>query len=111
MRLDRSERKVSSFFIDLEFKCGPQGSQTYFHSLEHRGIRLRGDGRFSKRGFSGLPLKLPAGTKGSGQYVVRGRIRPKRAHGTYRAVGTLTFPDKTKIQCDTGTVRWKARRG
>jgi hypothetical protein len=108
IRLSRNRKQISSFFIDFQVKCG---SSTFLYSLEHRHISVRRGGRVVKRGVSGLPIKTPQGASVTGQFSLRGRLGPTKASGAYRAFGTLLQPDGTKLKCNTGRIKWSARRG
>jgi hypothetical protein len=108
IRIDRHRTRLRSFFIDFRIACG---SRTFQYSLEHEGIAVRPDGRFSKSGLSGLPLLGPQGSHVSGQYRLRGKLGARSASGTYRAKGTARLTDGTTITCDSGVVHWTARRG
>jgi hypothetical protein len=108
IRVDRHRKQLRSFFIDFRIACG---SRTFQYSLEHEAIAVRPDGRFSKGGFSGLPLLGPQGSHVSGQYRLRGKFGARSASGTYRARGTARLIDGTRMTCDSGVVHWTARRG
>jgi hypothetical protein len=107
IRPDRDRKRLRSFFIDLRVVCD---ATAFLYSLEHLGVALRRDGSFSKHGLSGLPRLGPAGSSVSGQFWLRGRLGARRASGTYRAIGTARTTDGTTLSCDTGVVRWTARR-
>ena len=107
IRVDRSRTRLKSFFIDFPVVCN---SRIFYFSLEHRGIAVRRDGNFAKHGLSGLQLPGLQGSSVSGQYWLRGKLGARRAHGTYRAVGTTRLSDGTTLTCDTGVMRWSARR-
>lgn len=107
IRVDRDRRRFKSFFIDFPVVCH---STTYYFSLEHQGIAVRRHGNFSKHGLSGLELPGLQGSSVSGQYWLRGKLGARRAYGTYRAVGTARLTDGTTLTCDTGVMRWSARR-
>jgi hypothetical protein len=108
-RLARDRRHVSRFAIDWRVRCG---------GVEQTGLRLpipslpvSRTGRFEKRVFTAIPIRLANGAVAQGQYVMRGRVRGERASGTYRVYGSLIAPDGTKLACDTRTLRWTAGRG
>lgn len=107
IRVDRDRKRLKSFFIDFPVVCD---STIYYFSLEHLGIAVRRHGNFSKHGLSGLRLPGLQGSSVSGQYWLRGRLGARRAYGTYRAVGTTRLTDGTTLRCDTGVMRWSARR-
>jgi len=107
IRVDRDHTRLKSFFIDFPVVCS---SKIYYFSLEHQGIVLRRNGIFAKHGFSGLALPGLQGSSVSGQYWLRGKLGPRRASGTYRVVGTTRLTDGTTLTCDTGVIRWSARR-
>jgi len=108
IRLSRDGRRLKSFFINFLITCD---SRTFSLSLNHLGVAVRRDGSFSKRGLSGIPLKLAGGATASGRFLLRGKLGARRASGRYRAVGTLRQSDGSEASCDTGAVRWTARRG
>jgi hypothetical protein len=107
IRVNRSRTRLKSFFIDFPVVCN---SRIYYFSLEHRGVAVRRHGNFAKHGLSGLQLPGLQGSSVSGQYWLRGKLGARRAHGTYRAVGTTRLTDGTTLTCDTGLMRWSARR-
>jgi hypothetical protein len=107
IRLDHDGKRLRSFFIDFRIACG---SLTFRYSFEHEGIKVRRDGRFSKRGLSGLGLVGPENSSASGRYRLRGELRGRRASGTYTAVATVRLSDGTSMTCQTGAVHWTAMR-
>jgi len=109
IRLRRDGTRIKSFFIDLQFPC--DDSTDPLLSLNHLSVAVRRDGSFSKHGLSGIPLKIPGGSTVSGQFSLRGRLGRRRAHGSYRAFGTVRRADGSTLHCDSGAVRWSARRG
>jgi len=115
VRLARDHKRLTSFFIDLVFVCrSGTTSITVNHSLKHLAVPVRRDGSFSKRGYSLIPFETfqtPAGETASGQFLLRGKLAARLASGSYRAFGTVRETDGRKWSCDTGPVRWTARRG
>jgi hypothetical protein len=108
LRLARDRARLRSFFIDLLFVCD---SRNILYSFSHLAIAVRRDGTISKHGYTLIPFKTPEGDSASGQYLLRGKVGARLASGTYRAFGTVLSPDGSKVSCDTGAVRWTARRG
>ena len=104
VRVDPAGKRLTRFFVDLEFVCA---STIYLYSLRHLDIAVRHGDRFAKRGFSGLPFEVPGG-RALGLFSLRGRLTARRASGSYRARGTLRQADGTTLTCDTGTARWTA---
>jgi hypothetical protein len=109
IRLGRHGKRIKSFFIDLKFLC--DDSTDPLLSLNHLSVAVRRDGRISKHGFSGIPLKIPGGATVSGQFSLRGKLGRRRAHGSYRAFGSVRRPDGSTLHCDSGAARWMASRG
>src|SRR5215212_23438 len=107
IRVDRNRTRLKSFFIDFPVVCN---SRTFYFSLEHRGIAVRRHGKVARHGLTGLPLPGLQGSSVSGQYWLQGKLGARRARGTYRAVGTARLTDGTTLTCDTGVMRWRARR-
>ena len=58
-----------------------------------------------------IPFETPEGDILSGQFLLRGKLGSRLASGSYRAFGTVRGPDGSKLSCDSGAVRWTARRG
>jgi len=108
IRVVRDHTRLKSFFIDLMFDCE---SRNVLYSFKHLGVPVRRDGTISKRGYTLIPFKTREGDSASGQYVLHGELGARRASGTYRAFGTVMGTDGSKVRCDTGAVRWTARRG
>jgi len=115
IRLARDHTQLRSFFIDLVFVCRSGAtSNTVNQSLKHLSVRVRRDGSFSKRGYSLVPFETfqtPLGETATGQFLLRGKLQARVASGSYRAFGTVRETDGRKWNCDTGSVRWTARRG
>ena len=85
-------------------------SRAFYFSLEHPGLAVRPHGKFRKHGLSGLQLPGLQSSSVAGQYWPRRKLGTRRAHGTYRAIGTTRLTDGTTLTCDTGVMRWSARR-
>jgi len=107
IRVDRNRTRLKSFFIDFPVLCN---SRIYYFSLEHLDIAVRRHGKVAKHGLTGLPLPGLQDSSVSGQYWLQAKLGARRAHGTYRAVGTARLTDGTTLTCDTGVMRWRARR-
>ncbi|HEX6715122.1 MAG TPA: hypothetical protein VF066_17155, partial [Thermoleophilaceae bacterium] len=108
IRLDSKRQSIKSFLIDFPIVCG---STTYRFTLDHLNIPVGRGGGFSRRGVSGLRLKGPDGSTVSGRYTLRGKVGPRRASGTYRAIGSVRFRDGGMARCDSRTIPWTAVRG
>ena len=87
IRLNRAGSRLESFFIDVKIVCD---STSFLLSLNHLSVAVRHDGSFSKRGLSGIPLKLAGGASASGQFSLRGKLSARRASGRYRACDNPT---------------------
>ena len=115
VRLARDHKLLRSFFIDLVFVCrSGTTSITVNQSLKHLSVPVRRDGSFSKRSYSLIPFETfqtPLGETATGQFLLRGKLGSRLASGSYRAFGTVRETDGRKWSCDTGPVRWTARRG
>ena len=115
VRLARDHKRLTSFFIDLVFVCrSGTTSNIVRQSLKHLSVPVRRDGSFSKRGYSLIPFETfqtPLGETATGQFLLRGELGARLASGSYRAFGTVRETDRRKWSCDTGSVRWTARRG
>ena len=115
VRLARDHKRLTSFFIDLVFVCrSGTTSITVNQSLKHLSVPVRRDGSFSKRSYSLIPFETfqtPLGETATGQFLLRGKLESRLASGSYRAFGTVRETDGRKWSCDTGSVRWTARRG
>jgi hypothetical protein len=115
VRLARDHKRLTSFFIDLVFACRSGTTSILVnHSLKHLAVPVRRDGSFSKRGYSLVPFETfqtPGGETATGQFLLRGELGARLASGSYRAFGTVRETDGRKWSCDTGGVRWTARRG
>jgi len=107
IRVDRNRTRLKSFFIDFPVLCN---SRIYYFSLEHLDIAVRRHGKVAKHGLTGIPLPGLQDSSVSGQYWLQAKLGARRAHGTYRAVGTARLTDGTTLTCDTGVMRWRARR-
>lgn len=116
IRLARDHERLTSFFIDLVFACRSGTTSIIVNrSLEHGlSVPVRRDGSFSKRGYSLVPFetfRTLGGETATGQFLLRGELGARVASGSYRAFGTVRETDGRKWSCDTGSVRWTARRG
>jgi hypothetical protein len=106
--VDAARQSIKSFLIDVPVVCG---STTYRFTLEHLNIPIRRSGAFSRRRVSGLRLEGPDGSTVSGRYSLRGEVGPRRASGTYRAVGSVRMRNGGTARCDSETIPWAAARG
>jgi hypothetical protein len=71
-------------------------------------VTVGSDGRFSKQGT--LRFKAPQGPTVEGQFELQGRLKSGKASGTYRGSGQAQLSDGSSLTCDTGTIKWSARR-
>jgi hypothetical protein len=101
-----SRRTVKSFFVDFLVTCGTAGD---IHSRKHLNLQVGGDGRFAKQG--AVSFDTPQGPSVSGQFSLKGRLKPSKASGTYRVSGTTQLANGSSLKCDTGTTKWSATRG
>jgi hypothetical protein len=81
-------------FLRCEGETGPFGGNSFSGAL--RGTRFEDTDRYS---FLGDP----------GRDEFKARIGGTRARGTFRDRRSVTGPGRTRTQCDTGLIRWRAR--
>lgn len=102
----RTRRTLKSFSIDFLVTCGDQGD---IQSRRHVNVPVDADGRFAKQG--AVSFAAPQGPTVHGQFSLKGRVGVRKASGTYSAVATAQLPNGGTLRCDSGLLRWSARRG
>jgi hypothetical protein len=107
LRLNRSARKLASFFIQWRADCG--GGTSLERTLNHSGVKVNKRGRFSKSG--SLSFTTDKGAKVTGTFSLSGRFSRRRVTGRYtvHAIGTAT--NGQQFNCTLDRLRYSAERG
>ena len=107
LRLNRSARKLASFFIQWKADCG--GGTFLERTLNHSGIRVNRRGRFSKSG--SLSFTTDKGAQVRGTFSLSGRFARRKVSGRYtvHAIGTSTTGQQ--FNCTLDRLRYSAQRG
>jgi hypothetical protein len=106
VRTTRTRRTVKSFSIDWLVTCGSAGD---INASTHLNVPVDADGRFAKEGT--VRFVSPQGPTVNGHFALKGRLGLRKASGNYRVSGTALMPNGSTVNCDTGTIKWSARRG
>jgi hypothetical protein len=107
VRLNRSARKLASFFIQWKADCG--GGTFLERTLNHSGIKVNKRGRFSKSG--SLSFTTDKGAKIRGTFSLSGKFARRKVSGRYtvHAVGTSTTGQQ--FNCSLDRLGYSAERG
>ena len=55
--------------------------------------------------------RVPTGRRSPAATLAPGELGPRRASGTYRAIGSVRYGDGGIARCDSGLIPWTAARG